>query len=82
MDTITVCSVWKNKQYHEILIEKTNPVILHQIAKSQEQQMYKINLSFYSTWDIYTYNFVHLLDKWNIMPQGTQVFAHVFTLAC
>ena len=67
-------------QYHEILIEKTNPVILHQIAKSQEQK-YKINLSFYSTLDIYTYNFVHLLDKWNIMPQGTQVFAHVFTLA-
>ena len=30
----TVCSVWKNMQYHEILIEKTNPDILHQIAKS------------------------------------------------
>ena len=31
----TVCSVWKNMQYHKILIEKTNPDILHQIAKSR-----------------------------------------------
>ena len=30
----TVYSVWKNLQYNEILIEKTNPDILHQISKS------------------------------------------------
>jgi hypothetical protein len=30
----TVCSVRKNLQYHEILIEKTNPDISYKIAKS------------------------------------------------